>query len=74
MLVDRVAIGGFAGSAAMGRKGHRGCDHAKPGDRQSHVVVLFPVLASVQHDRHASSTTVLLVGADLLLDRRRQQR
>jgi O-antigen/teichoic acid export membrane protein len=53
MLVDRVAIGGFAGSAAMGRYQVAAEVATTPSQEivNPMVSVLFPVLASVQHDR-----------------------
>jgi|ERR1051326_4288375 O-antigen/teichoic acid export membrane protein len=53
MLVDRVAIGGFAGSSAMGRYQVAAEVATTPSQEIVNpiVSVLFPVLASVQHDR-----------------------
>jgi O-antigen/teichoic acid export membrane protein len=52
-LVDRIAIGGFAGSAAMGRY-YVATDVATAPSSEivgPIVAVLFPVMATVQHDR-----------------------
>jgi len=51
-LVDRVIIGGFAGSAAMGRYQVAADVSQMPSQELVNpiVVVLFPVLSQVQHD------------------------
>jgi O-antigen/teichoic acid export membrane protein len=52
-LIDRIAIGGFAGSAAMGRY-YVATDVATAPSSEivgPIVAVLFPVMATVQHDR-----------------------
>jgi O-antigen/teichoic acid export membrane protein len=52
-LVDRIIIGGFAGSAAMGRYQVAADVSQMPSQELVNpiTVVLFPVLAQVQHDR-----------------------
>ena len=62
-LVDRIAIGGFAGSAAMGRY-YVATDVATAPSSEivgPIVAVLFPVMATVQNDRPKRRELYLMV-------------
>ena len=62
-LIDRVAIGGFAGTAAMGRY-YVATDLSTAPSQElvgPMVQVLFPVLATVQHDREKRREIYLVV-------------
>jgi lipopolysaccharide exporter len=62
-LVDRIIVGGFAGSAAMGRFQVASDLATIPSQEISAPVVsvLFPVLATVQHDRERRLSLYLTV-------------
>jgi PST family polysaccharide transporter len=62
-MVDRVAIGGFAGSAAMGRFQVASEVATIPSQEVINpiVSVLFPVMATVQHDHDKRRNLFLMV-------------
>ena len=62
-MIDRVAIGGFAGSAAMGRFQVASEVATIPSQEVINpiVSVLFPVMATVQHDHDRRRTLYLAV-------------